>query len=103
MPLSVTKNTEGNQILHYIATKLAFGLQKVYVKKYRYECTMKRRINGDGRLRWRQWVVAKNPLYAHVVHLVKDDQDPWFSFSRVVAENVDIYHKRFRDRLNLVN
>ncbi len=46
---------------------------------------------------------SENPLYAHVVHLVKDDQDPWFSFSRVVAENVDIYHKRFRDRLNLVN
>ena len=46
---------------------------------------------------------SENPLYAHVAHLIKDDQDPWLSFSKVVAENVDIYHKRFRDRLNLVN
>ncbi len=46
---------------------------------------------------------SENTLYAHVVHLVKDDQDPWFSFSRVVGENVDIYHKRSRDRRNLVN
>jgi hypothetical protein len=45
---------------------------------------------------------SENPLYAHVERLVKDDQDPWLSFSRVVAENVDMYRKRFRERLNLV-
>jgi hypothetical protein len=45
---------------------------------------------------------GENPLYAHVADLVNGDQDPWFSFSRVVAANVDIYHKRFRERLNLV-
>jgi hypothetical protein len=31
MPLSVTRNTEGNEILHYIATKLASGFQMVYL------------------------------------------------------------------------
>jgi hypothetical protein len=46
---------------------------------------------------------SENPLYAHVAKIIKNDQDPWLSFSRVVAENVDIYYKRFRDRLNLVN
>jgi UDP-2,3-diacylglucosamine pyrophosphatase LpxH len=45
---------------------------------------------------------SENPLYEHVSRLVKCDQDPWLSFSRVVAENVDIYHKRFRDRLDMV-
>ena len=45
---------------------------------------------------------SENPLYEHVAQLVKSDQDPWLSFSRVVAENVDIYHKRFRDRLDMV-
>ncbi len=48
-------------------------------------------------------MVAENPLYAHVALLINNGQDPWLSFSRVVAESVDIYHKRFRDRLNLVN
>lgn len=43
-----------------------------------------------------------NPLYRHLLDLVKFDQDPWSSFARVAAENVDIYHKRFRDRLKLV-
>ena len=42
---------------------------------------------------------SENPLYEHVSRLVRCDQDPWLSFSRVVAENIDIYHKRFRDRL----
>lgn len=45
---------------------------------------------------------SENPLYAHVERLVKDDQDPWLSFSRVAAENVDTYRKKFRARLNLV-
>jgi predicted phosphodiesterase len=45
---------------------------------------------------------SENPLYDHIQHIVKDDQDPWLSFSRVVAGNVDMYRKRFRDRLNLV-
>ena len=45
---------------------------------------------------------SENPLYEHVSRLVRCDQDPWLSFSRVVAENVDIYHKRFRDRLDMV-
>ena len=46
---------------------------------------------------------SENPLYDHIQHIVKDDQNPWLSFSRVVAENVDMYRKRFRGRLNLVN
>ena len=45
---------------------------------------------------------GENPLYKHVSGLIKGDQDPWHSFSRFVAENVDIYHKRLRDRLNMV-
>src|ERR1700722_7450761 len=45
---------------------------------------------------------SENPLYEHVSRLVRCDQDPWLSFSRVVAENVEIYHKRFRDRLDMV-
>jgi hypothetical protein len=45
---------------------------------------------------------SENRLYEHVSRLVKGDHDPWLSFSRIVAQNVDIYHKRFRDRLDMV-
>jgi hypothetical protein len=45
---------------------------------------------------------SENRLYEHITNLIKSDQDPWLSFSTVAAENVDIYHKRFRDRLDMV-
>jgi hypothetical protein len=45
---------------------------------------------------------SENRLYEHVTNLIKSDQGPCLSFSRVVAENVDIYHKRFRDRQDMV-
>jgi hypothetical protein len=44
----------------------------------------------------------ENPLSKHLVEIVNCEQEPWRSFSRVVAENVDVYHQRFQDRLNLV-
>jgi hypothetical protein len=43
-----------------------------------------------------------NPLYEQVKDLVQPDREPWLTFSRVAAENVDVYHKRFGDRLKLV-
>jgi len=74
------------------------GLNVVSVRMYN---------EAENQRRWPTKVEAldgrENPLYTHVAQLIKNDQDPWLSFSRVVAENVDIYHKRFCDRLNLVN
>lgn len=43
-----------------------------------------------------------NPLSAYLAKIVNGDQEPWLSFSGVVAETVEVYHKRFRERLNLV-
>jgi UDP-2,3-diacylglucosamine pyrophosphatase LpxH len=43
-----------------------------------------------------------NALYQQVSSLVKSDQDPWLSFSKVVAKDIDTYHQRFRERLNIV-
>jgi hypothetical protein len=43
-----------------------------------------------------------NPLYIHAAQLVKSDQNPWRSFSHVVAENVDKYRENFHVRLNMV-
>src|SRR5262249_26063929 len=43
-----------------------------------------------------------NPFYAHVNDIVKSDQDPWLSFSKIVSENLVLYHHRFRDMLNFV-
>ncbi len=74
------------------------GLNVVSVRMYN---------EAENQRRWPVKVEAldgsENPLYAHVALLINNDQDPWLSFSRVVAESVDIYHKRFRDRLNLFN
>jgi hypothetical protein len=44
----------------------------------------------------------KNPLSEQVSRLVDNDKDPWVSFAKVAAASVDIYHQRFRDRLNMV-
>jgi UDP-2,3-diacylglucosamine pyrophosphatase LpxH len=44
----------------------------------------------------------ENPLSTHLVKIVNCEQEPWLSFSKVVAENVGAYHQRFQDRLNLV-
>jgi hypothetical protein len=44
----------------------------------------------------------ENPLSTRLAEIVNCKQEPWVSFSRVVAENVDIYHQRFQSRLNLV-
>ncbi|MGB7437570.1 MAG: metallophosphoesterase [Candidatus Acidiferrum sp.] len=44
----------------------------------------------------------ENLLSTRLVEIVHCEQEPWLSFSRVVAENVDVYHQRFQDRLNLV-
>jgi hypothetical protein len=44
----------------------------------------------------------ENPLSTRLVEIVRCEQEPWLSFSRVVVENVDVYHQRFQDRLNLV-
>src|SRR5262249_26143982 len=44
----------------------------------------------------------ENPLSTRLVEIVHCEKDPWLSFSRVVAENIDVYHRRFQDRLNLV-
>jgi UDP-2,3-diacylglucosamine pyrophosphatase LpxH len=90
-----TMNTEP---IHGGAIVLADeGLNVVSVRMYN---------EGEKQRRWPVKVEAldrsENPLYDHVTDLIKVDQDPWLSFSRVVAENVDMYHKRFRDRLNLV-
>jgi hypothetical protein len=42
-----------------------------------------------------------NPLHNRLAGLINSDQDPWLSFSRVVADNVDAYHTNFRKRLKL--
>lgn len=44
----------------------------------------------------------ENPLSTHLAEVVNCEREPWVSFSRVVAENVEVYHRRFQDRLNLV-
>ena len=43
-----------------------------------------------------------NPLYAQLARIIQCDQDPWRSFSRAVAANVDRYHATFRARLKMV-
>jgi hypothetical protein len=43
-----------------------------------------------------------NPLYARISRLVNCNQDPWLSFSALVARSVGEYHERFRVRLNMV-
>jgi len=46
---------------------------------------------------------ASNPLYAHLAPLVRGDQDPWLSFSRTVARNVDSHHEIFQCRLEMAS
>jgi hypothetical protein len=42
-----------------------------------------------------------NPLRNRLAGLINSNQEPWLSFSRVVADNVDAYHANFRKRLKL--
>jgi hypothetical protein len=45
--------------------------------------------------------IDNNPLYTRLSRLVKDDRDPWLSFSSTVARSLIEYHKRFGQRLNM--
>ena len=45
---------------------------------------------------------TSNPLCTYIAQLVKSDQNPWCSFSSLVAENVDKYRENLRVRLDMV-
>ena len=42
-----------------------------------------------------------NPLHHRLAGLINSNQDPWLTFSRVVADNVDAYRTNFRKKLKL--
>jgi hypothetical protein len=44
----------------------------------------------------------ENSLSKHLAGIVNCRREPWLSFSRVVAMNVDVYHQKFQNRLSLV-
>lgn len=44
-----------------------------------------------------------NPLHNRLAGLININQDPWLSFSRVIADNVDTYHANFRKKLKLTH
>jgi len=44
---------------------------------------------------------SANPLHHRLAGLINSNQDPWLTFSRVVADNVDAYRTNFRKKLKL--